>query len=71
MDGGVEITFVKETMTGITNYNVGVQCFPERKDRPMAMVYQPGSQRRRMLLVRSLIQNFLAGQVGCAVRNSG
>jgi hypothetical protein len=25
-------------MTGMTRYNVGVQCFPERKDRQMAMV---------------------------------
>ncbi len=39
-------------MTGMTKYNVGAQCFPERKDKQMAMVYQPGSQRRGKALVR-------------------
>lgn len=31
-------------MTGMTKYNVGVQCFPEKKDRQMAIGYPTGSQ---------------------------
>ena len=52
-------------MTGLIKYNVGVQCFPEKKDRQMAMGQQPGSQRRENVLVRFPIRNFLAGRVQC------
>ena len=49
----------------MTKYNVGVQCFPEKRDRQMAMVYQPGSQHRENALVRYPIRSFLAGRVRC------